>query len=520
MFSNIPTLIGGVPNIYLLLFGIFLVLGLVVGYFTRQLLANQQVRGAQNEAKRLLGEASAKHEKMLQEAREDAVKVRAAAENESRQRRAELLRLERRFTQKEEKLDRKLEFIERREHDLANKEKDIDAVKEQLEELRVKQVHELEVVSGMSSEDAKQRLLEAVEGEIRDEASRRVRDAETRIKEAVDEKSRDILATAIQRCATDVTSETTVSVVPLPSDDMKGRLIGREGRNIRALEQATGVDLIIDDTPEAVTISSFDPLRREIARVALTNLILDGRIHPARIEEVVDKAKSDVEAAIKIEGEKSAREAGVQGLHPELIRLLGKLKFRSSYGQNVLVHSLEVAHLSGMLAAEIGADVMLAKRAGLLHDIGKSVDHEVEGTHALIGANLVRQWDKFKEVIAQAVSEHHGEATTTSTLGFIIATADAISGSRLGARRESLEQYLKRIESLENVATSFSGVEKAFAIQAGREVRILVKPEEIDDLGALRLARDVVKKIQETLDYPGQIRVTVVRETRAVDYAK
>jgi len=519
MFLNIPPLIGGVPNIYILLFGIFLALGLVVGYFARQLLANQQVRGAQNEAKRLLGEASAKHEKMLQEAREDAVKVRAAAENESRQRRAELLRLERRFTQKEEKLDHKLEFVERRERDLTNKEKDIDGSKAQLEEMRLKQLHELEVISGMSSDEAKQRLLQTVEGEIGEESSRLVREAEIRLKESVDEKSRDILSTAIQRCATDVTSETTVSVVPLPSDDMKGRLIGREGRNIRALEQATGVDLIIDDTPEAVTISSFDPLRREIARVALTNLILDGRIHPARIEEVVDKAKSDVEATIKLEGEKSAREAGVQGLHPELIRLLGKLKFRSSYGQNVLVHSLEVAHLSGMLAAEIGADVMLAKRAGLLHDIGKSVDHEVEGTHALIGANLVRQWDKFKE-IAQAVSEHHGEATTTSSLGFIIATADQISGSRLGARRESLEQYLKRIESLENVATSFPGVEKAFAIQAGREVRILVKPEEIDDLGALRLARDVVKKIQETLEYPGQIRVTVVRETRAVDYAK
>ena len=318
---------------------------------------------------------------------------------------------------------------------------------------------------------------------------------------------------------TDVTSETTVSVVSLPSDEMKGRLIGREGRNIRALEQATGVDLIIDDTPEAVTISSFDPMRREIARIALTNLILDGRIHPARIEEVVDKARNEVDATIKVEGEKAAREAAVQGLHPELIKLLGRLKFRSSYGQNVLVHSLEVAHLAGMLAAEIGADVMLSKRAALLHDIGKAVDHEVEGTHALIGANLARQWDKFKEV-AQAIGEHHGESGTTSTLGFIVSTADAISGSRLGARRESLEQYLKRIESLENVANSFTGVEKAFAIQAGREVRIMVKPEDIDDLGAMRMARDIVKKIQDTLDYPGQIKVTVVRETRAVDYAK
>lgn len=518
MSLNIPTLIADVPNIYLLAFGLLLLLGLVVGYFTRQLLANQQVRGAQNEARRLLAEATEKHEKMLQEAREDAVKVRAAAENDSRQRRAELLRLERRFSQKEEKLDHKLEFIERRERELVNKEKGIDAVKAQLEETRNKQLQALELISGMSSSEAKQKLFQAVEDEIRDEASRRVREYETKIKEEIDEKSRNILSTAIQRCATDVVSQTTVSVVPLPGDDMKGRLIGREGRNIRALEQATGVDLIIDDTPEAVTISSFDPLRREIARVALTNLILDGRIHPARIEEVVDKAKSEVESAIRIEGEKAARETGVQ-VHPELIKLLGRLKFRSSYGQNVLTHSLEVAHLAGMLAAEIGADIHLSKRAGLLHDIGKAVNHEVEGTHALIGANLTRQWDKFKEV-AQAISEHHGEAATTSVLGFIIATADAISGSRMGARRESMEQYLKRIEALENVANSFAGVEKAFAIQAGREVRILVKPEAIDDLGAMRLARDIVKKIQESLDYPGQIKVTVVRETRAVDYAK
>lgn len=519
MFSNMASIIPGLSNIYILLFGLFLIIALVLGYFARQLQANQQLRSAQNEAKRLLSEAIAKNEKMLEEAREEAVRVRAAAENDSRQRRAELLRLERRFSQKEEKLDRKLEFAERRERELNNKEKGLDTIRLQLEEIKTKQLHQLEIISGMSTSEAKQKLLQDVENEIREEASRRVRDWEVKIKEEVDEKARDILSTAIQRCATDVTSETTVSVVSLPSDEMKGRLIGREGRNIRALEQATGVDLIIDDTPEAVTISSFDPLRREVARIALTNLILDGRIHPARIEEVVDKARSDVEAAIKIEGEKAAREAAVQGLHPELIKLLGRLKFRTSYGQNVLVHSLEVAHLAGMLAAEVGADVMLTKRAALLHDIGKAVDHEVEGTHALIGANLARQWDKFKEV-AQAISEHHGESGTTSIFGFIVSTADAISGSRLGARRESLEQYLKRIESLENVANSFSGVEKAFAIQAGREVRIMVKPEDIDDLAAMRMARDIVKKIQDTLDYPGQIKVTVVRETRAVDYAK
>jgi ribonuclease Y len=505
--------------IYISLGVLLFILGLVLGYFTRQLLANQQLRGAQSEAKRLLNEAIEKHEKMLMEAREEAVRVRAAAEADSRQRRAELLRLERRFAQKEEKLERKLEFVDRRERDLGNKEKYLDTIRAQLEEIRNKRLQELEAVSGMSSAEAKQELLNAIESEIKEEASRMVREGEARLREEMDEKARDILATAIQRCATDVVSETTVSVVPLPNDEMKGRLIGREGRNIRALEQATGVDLIIDDTPETVTISSFDPLRREIARIALNNLILDGRIHPARIEEVVEKAKNEVDATIKAEGERAAREAGVQGIHPELIKMLGRLKFRTSYGQNVLLHSLEVAHIAGMLAAEIGADVAQAKKAALLHDLGKAIDHQVEGPHATIGADLVRQWDKNKE-IAQAVGEHHLETATASTLGYIVATADAISGSRLGARRESVEQYLKRIETLEHVANDFAGVEKAFAIQAGREVRILVKPEEIDDLAVMRLARDIVKKIQESMEYPGQIKVTVLRETRVVDYAK
>jgi ribonuclease Y len=507
------------PVVYFVVIGLVFLLSLLLGYFARQILANQQLRRTQNEAKKLLQEATEAHQNMLQKAREEAVKVRAAAEADSRERRFELQRLERRFSQKEEKLERKLESLDRRERGISNHEREIEAVKSQLEEIRAKQLQRLEAISGISSEEAKQQLLNAIEEEIREDASRRVRDWESKIKEEVDEKAREILSTSIQRCATDVVSETTVSVVPLPSDEMKGRLIGREGRNIRALEQATGVDLIIDDTPEAVTISSFDPLRREVARVALNNLILDGRIHPARIEEVVEKATTEVEAAIRTEGERTVREVGIIGLHPELIRLLGRLKFRSSYGQNVLTHSLEVAYLSGMLAAEIGADVPLAKKAGLLHDIGKAVDHQVEGPHASIGADLVKQWDKSTEVV-QAISEHHGEATSTSALGFIVATADAISGSRLGARRESLEQYLKRIEALESVATSFPGVEKAFAIQAGREVRILVKPEQVDDLGAMRLARDIVKKIEDTLAYPGQIKVTVMRETRAVDYAK
>ena len=505
--------------IYYVIIGLVAVLFLLVGYFARQLLANQQIRNAQNEAKKLLENAQAKYEQMLLDAKDEAVKVRAAAEADSRERRYELQRLERRSSQREERLERKLEALDRRERGLIGREKEIDTVRAQVEEIKDKQLQRLEAISGMSSDEAKQQLLAAVEDEIKEDASRKVRDWEVRIKDEIDNKARDILATTIQRCATDVVSETTVSVVSLPNDDMKGRLIGREGRNIRAMEQATGVDLIIDDTPESVTISSFDPVRREVARVALTNLILDGRIHPARIEEVVDKAKTEVESTIRIEGEQASRKTGVQGLHPEIIKLLGRLKYRTSYGQNVLTHSMEVAHIAGMLAAEIGANVTLAKRAALLHDIGKAVDHEVEGPHALIGANLVKQWDKSIEVV-QAISEHHGEATTTSSLGFILATADAISGSRLGARRESLDQYIKRIEALESVATSFPGVEKAFAIQAGREVRIIVKPDQVDDLAAMRLARDIVKKIEDSLEYPGQIKVTVMREVRAVDYAK
>jgi ribonuclease Y len=506
-------------TLWIIIVGLILILGLLFGYFARQILANQQLRKTQSEAKRLLEEATVTHESMLQKAREDAIKVRAAAEADSRERRFELQRLERRFAQKEEKLEHKLEALDRRERGMANREREIEALKAQIEEVRTKQLQRLEQISGISADEAKKELLQAIEEEIREEASRRVQEWESRIKSEIDGKAREILATTIQRCATDVVSETTVSVVPLPGDEMKGRLIGREGRNIRALEQATGVDLIIDDTPEAVTISSFDPVRREIARVSLNSLILDGRIHPARIEEVVEKAKNEVETTIRNEGEHAMREVGVVGLHPELIKLIGRLKFRTSYGQNVLTHSLEVAHFAGMLAAEIGADVALAKRAGLLHDIGKAVGHEVEGPHAAIGADLVKQWDK-STVVAQAIAEHHGEATTSSALGYVIATADAISGSRLGARRESLEQYLKRIEALESVANSFPGVDKAFAIQAGREVRILVKPEQVDDLGAMRLARDIVKRIEDTLAYPGQIKVTVLRETRAVDYAK
>jgi ribonuclease Y len=409
--------------------------------------------------------------------------------------------------------------VEQRERNLANKEKGIESIRADLTDVRDRQLKQLELISGMSSNEAQQTLLERIEAEMREETSRRLREWENELKEEADRKAQGILAQVIQRCASDVVSETTVLSVPLPGDEMKGRLIGREGRNIRALEQATGVDLIIDDTPEAVTLSSFDPVRREVARLALTKLIVDGRIHPARIEEVVAKAKEEVDATIFSAGEQAAYQVGIQGLRPELIRLLGRLKYRTSYGQNVLAHSTEAAYLAGMIASELGANVTTAKKAGLLHDIGKAVDREVEGNHAAIGADLVKQWDKSSEVV-QGIAEHHFETNSTSLWGYIVSAADAISSARPGVRRESIDSYLKRLRALEDIANSFKGVEKSFAIQAGREVRILVKPEEIDDLGAMRLARDIVKKVEESLAYPGQIKITVLRETRAVDYAK
>jgi len=482
-------------------------------------LRGRRIRDAEKRAFDMLADAKTKHKEALLEAKEEAMKVKAQAESEIRERRAELHRQERRISQKEENLDRKAEAMERRDQGLVAKEKEAEARRAQLQELKEKQVQQLELISRMSSAEAKQLLIKAVEDEAREDVSRRLREIEAELKRDADERAREIISQAIQRCATDVVSETTVSVVPLPSDEMKGRLIGREGRNIRALENATGVDLIIDDTPEAVTVSSFDPVRREVARVALQMLILDGRIHPARIEETVEKAKKDVEEKIQAEGERAVYEAGVPGLHPELVKLLGRLKYRFSYGQNVLTHSIEVSHLAGMMASELGVHVDKAKKAGLLHDIGKSVDFQVEGPHAQIGADLVRQWDKAADVV-DAVAEHHGETGSMSVNGFIISAADAISGGRPGARRESLEQYLKRIESLESLANSFHGVEKSYAIQAGREIRIMVKPNEVDDLEVMRLARDIVKRIEETLDYPGQIKVTIIRETRAVDVAK
>jgi ribonucrease Y len=496
-----------------------LVLGMLIGYFIKQLVANREIQKTKNEAQKLLDEAITKHSELLRAAREEAIKVSNAAEAESKERRLEIQRIEKRVTQKEEALERKIEAVERRERDLESHKKDVEKITAELQAVREKQLAKLEAISGTSTEEAKELLFQMLKQEVEEEAAKQVRVWEARIKEEAGDRVQNILAAAIQRCATDVVSETTVSAVPLPSDEMKGRLIGREGRNIRALEQATGVDLIIDDTPEAVTISSFDPIRREVARLALNKLILDGRIHPARIKEIVDKTRAEVEATVRSEGEQAAYEAGVAGLHPELIKLLGQLKFRSSYGQNVLLHSLEVAHLSGMLASEIGVSASAARKAGLLHDIGKAVDHQIEGPHALIGADLVKQWDRKQDVV-QAVAEHHGEAATSSVLGFVVSAADAISGSRPGARRESLEQYLKRVKDLEDIANDFPGVEKSFAIQAGREVRVMVKPDKVDDLTAIRLARDISKKIEESLTYPGQIRVVVIRETTAIDYAK
>lgn len=509
--------------IYYVALGSIFFIGLIVGgafiFFVRGFMINRQLRIAQRKASRTVAEAREEAKLLVHEARVEIDKLRAAAEAENRQRRNELQRQENRLASKSETLDRKLESLEQRERNLNNKEKNIESIRLELNEIRDKQLKQLEIVSGMSIDEARKILMEKVESELQEESSRRLREWEKKLREESDKRAQEILVQAIQRSASEIVSESTVVTVPLPSDEMKGRLIGREGRNIRALEQATGVDLIVDDTPEAVTLSSFDGVRREVARLALNKLILNGRIHPTRIEEVVAKTKEEMEASLFTAGEQAAYQVGVQGLRPELLKLLGRLKYRTSYGQNALAHSIEVAYLAGMIASELGANVALAKRAGLLHDIGKAVDREVEGTHAAIGADLVQQWDKSPEVI-QGIAEHHMETANTSFWGFIISAADAISSARPGARRESLESYLKRLKALEDIADGFKGVEKSFAIQAGREIRIMVKPEEIDDLGAMRLARDIVKKIEEGLEYPGQIKVTVVRETRAVDYAK
>jgi ribonuclease Y len=455
----------------------------------------------------------------LLEAKDEALRLRNEIEREHRDRKAELQRTERRLVQKEETLDRRLEGLEKKEKAVAAREADLIKQQEEAAAVQARQREELERISGLSREEARELLLRQVEEEIRDQTAQLTRRLEEEARAAAERKARDIVTLAIQRCAVDQVVESTVSVVPLPSDDMKGRIIGREGRNIRAFEMLTGVDLIIDDTPEAVVISGFDPIRREVARLSLETLIADGRIHPARIEEVVQRAKAEVEEKIQEGGERAAFETGVTGLHPELVRLLGKLRYRSSYGQNVLEHSIEVSHLTGMMAEELGLNAAIARRGGLLHDIGKAVDFEVEGPHAAIGVDLAKHYREPQEVL-HAIGAHHEDEEFHSMEAVLVHTADAISAARPGARGETLEHYLKRLQKLEEIADSCAGVDKSYAIQAGREIRIMVKPEEVDDLGAVRVAKDLVNKIEEELQYPGQIKVTVIRETRAVEYAK
>ncbi|MEX0751242.1 MAG: ribonuclease Y [Dehalococcoidia bacterium] len=496
-----------------------LAIGALLGYALKRNATRDQELEAQQQADRILAEAQAKGKEILLGAKEEAIQVRAQAENESKVRRDEVLKLEQRVANREENLDRKLDALERRETSFAEREHQQEATRLELDELRKAKLSEVERVAAMTTAEAREQLLREVEAEIREDANRLVRTLEAEAKEEADSRARTILATTMQRLMADVVTETTVSVVPIPSDDMKGRIIGREGRNIRALETATGVDLIIDDTPDAVTLSAFDPVRREVARVALTKLVLDGRIHPTRIEEVVDKARHEVEQSVKTAGEQAAIEAGCPGLHPEILRTLGKLKYRTSYGQNQLKHAVESAFIGAMIAEEIGADVNVARRGALLHDLGKAIDHEIEGTHAMLGGELAKRYNVSPAVV-HCIEAHHEEIEVETVEAVVVQIADAISGSRPGARRETLELYIKRLEALESIATSFKGVDKAFAIQAGREIRILVKPDEIDDLDSMRLARDVSKKIEESMEYPGQIKVTVVRETRASEYAR
>ncbi len=500
-----------------------LLIGVPVGIATRKKTAEKLIGDAETEAIRLTNEAirngESRKKEMLLEAKEEIHKSRTEYEKEVKERRAELSKQERRLEQKEATLDKKTEAFERKEEDLAKKLAAAAETQAEAERIRKQQLVTLESISGLTQEQAKEFLLQSVEEDVRHETAMKIRQIEEQMKDEAEDRAREILATAIQRCAADHSAETTVSVVPLPNDEMKGRIIGREGRNIRTLETITGVDLIIDDTPEAITVSSFDPVRREIARLALEKLIVDGRIHPTRIEDMVEKARKEVDKTIREQGERACYETGVHNLNPEVVKILGRQKYRTSYGQNVLNHSIEVAHIAGLMASELGIDAQLAKRAGLLHDLGKSIDHEVEGSHVQLGADIARKY-KENPVVVNAIEAHHGEVEPKTIIAVLVQAADAVSAARPGARRENVENYIRRLQKLEELTGSYPGVDKAYAIQAGREVRIMVKPEVVNEDNMILLARDIAKKIESELEYPGQIKVNVIRETKAVEFAK